>query len=174
MLSTLSSAKAALCMVSVVKCCLVFWDAWWISLALWAGRMVVLRGLGFLLFKVFIVSYGYGELAWLINPWDDNQSHIDIMTHFLVLLRAPVPGSDASLPLFWSLLPNPSSVFTLLGLGCLSVCWGSNKVWADIYLVLFHSTRLYVWKSGSPEQMSRIYTSITWKEILRDSHNHSS
>jgi hypothetical protein len=29
--------------------------------------LAVLRGLG-LLFKVFIVSYGYGELAWLINP----------------------------------------------------------------------------------------------------------
>jgi hypothetical protein len=69
MLSTPSSAKDALCMVSAVRRYWVFWNVWWISfLALWAESLAVLRGLGFLLFKVFIVSYGYGGIhGWEIH-----------------------------------------------------------------------------------------------------------
>ena len=88
MLSTPSSAKDALCMVSVVRRYWVFWNVWWISfLALWAESLAVLRGLGFLLFKVFIVSYGYGGIhGWEIHEMIINhtlQYHdLDFSLHY--------------------------------------------------------------------------------------------
>jgi hypothetical protein len=60
MLSTLSSVKDVLCMVSVVKRVGFSGMSDEFHSWLWAERLAVLRGLGFLLFKVFIVSYGYG------------------------------------------------------------------------------------------------------------------